>query len=101
MNVGNNDEDIDDFYDDVDIMPSSSSSSSSKANTAKLQTDITSSTTTSSATLQSQVTLLEKENQVLKVNIATLFRTAKAELRRKDKQIERLNEELRMKGSGC
>ena len=38
---------------------------------------------------------LEKENQILKTNISKLWRTAKAETLRKDKEIERLKRELR------
>ena len=41
--------------------------------------------------LQEQVTKLEKENEILKRNMGILFRTATAELQRKDKEIERLN----------
>jgi len=37
---------------------------------------------------------LEAENIVLRNNISVLFRTAREELKRKDKEIERLREEV-------
>ena len=42
------------------------------------------------AFLQDKVTKLEKENEVLKRNMGILFRTATAEIQRKDKEILRL-----------
>lgn len=44
--------------------------------------------------LKRQVEKLKAENQVLKRNIGTLFRTARAEIRRKDSKIESLMEQL-------
>ena len=44
--------------------------------------------------LQSQVESLSNENQRLRRNIGTLFRTARSEIQRKDAEISRLMEEL-------
>lgn len=44
--------------------------------------------------LQKQVDNLEEENRRLKRNIGTLYRTAKAEIKRKDDEIARLLHEL-------
>jgi hypothetical protein len=44
--------------------------------------------------LEECVGLLEKENQTLKRNMGTLYRTAVAELQRKDDQIQELQREL-------
>ena len=44
--------------------------------------------------LQQQVASLKEENETLKRNMGILFRTAKAELERKDKVIDRLQNEL-------
>jgi predicted RNase H-like nuclease (RuvC/YqgF family) len=44
--------------------------------------------------LQRRVDALEGENQQLKRNMGTLFRTAKKEIKRKDDQIARLMQEL-------
>jgi predicted nucleic acid-binding Zn-ribbon protein len=44
--------------------------------------------------LKDQVEKLQAENETLRRNIGTLFRTARAEIRRKDSKIESLMEEL-------
>lgn len=44
--------------------------------------------------LQQRVAALEKENETLRRNMGTLYRTAKAELGRKDTAIENLRGEL-------
>jgi hypothetical protein len=44
--------------------------------------------------LEERVGALEKENQTLKRNMGTLYRTAVAELQRKDDQIQELQSEL-------
>ena len=44
--------------------------------------------------LQHQVNQLRAENQLLKRNMGTLYRTAKAELQRKDTEISRLYSQL-------
>lgn len=44
--------------------------------------------------LHARVTALEKENATLKRNMGTLFRTARAELERKDAEIKSLTKEL-------
>ena len=43
--------------------------------------------------LQDKVAKLERENQVLKRNMGILFRTATAEIQRKDKEILRLQQQ--------
>lgn len=48
--------------------------------------------------LQDKVAKLEKENEVLKRNMGILFRTATAEIQRKDKEISRLNSEQHYRG---
>lgn len=47
--------------------------------------------------LQQQVHALRQENETLKRNIGTLFRTARAEIKRKDAKIEALEDELTKK----
>lgn len=44
--------------------------------------------------LQQQVASLKEENETLRRNMGILYRTAKAELERKDKAIDRLQNEL-------
>jgi molecular chaperone GrpE (heat shock protein) len=44
--------------------------------------------------LQQRVALLEKENETLRRNMGTLYRTAKSEVGRKDAEIDRLREQL-------
>ena len=44
--------------------------------------------------LEQKVAQLQRENEVLKRNMGTLYRTARAELSRKDKEITRLATEL-------
>jgi hypothetical protein len=44
--------------------------------------------------LQQRAALLEKENETLRRNMGTLYRTAKSELGRKDAEIDRLREQL-------
>lgn len=43
--------------------------------------------------LQAEVESLRKENEVLKRNMGILFRTAQAEIRRKDRQIAELEKD--------
>eukprot|EP00978_Attheya_sp_CCMP212_P023524 scaffold72307_cov51-Attheya_sp.AAC.2 len=49
--------------------------------------------------LQHQVNQLRAENQVLKRNMGTLYRTAKAELQRKDTEVSRLYSQLDAAGA--
>lgn len=44
--------------------------------------------------LQQRVDLLEKDNETLRRSMGTLYRTAKAELGRKDAEIDRMREQL-------
>ena len=97
-------EEEDDLYGDMDTSPtlvnSNSSNNVNNSNTySKRKVDksdeISQSnwqSSSSSAMNQTQQRFLQitKENQTLKSNIASLYRTAKAEIRRKDRVIERL-----------
>ena len=94
-------EEEDDLYGDMDTTPTLVKSSSSTINNSftnsnlQVQSDEkspSSSSSSSSATNQTQQQFLQitKENKTLKSNIASLYRTAKAEIRRKDRVIERL-----------
>jgi hypothetical protein len=49
--------------------------------------------------VQRRVVLLEKENETLRRNMGTLYRTAKSELGRKDAEIDRLREQLVKEGN--
>ena len=49
--------------------------------------------------LQQEVDKLRIENETLKRNMGTLFRTARAEIKRKDAKIESLMEELDRKNA--
>ena len=44
--------------------------------------------------LQKKMKILENENMVLKRNMGTLYRTAKAELQRQDEEVKRLQDEV-------
>mmetsp|Transcript_17517 Transcript_17517/g.36763 ORF Transcript_17517/g.36763 Transcript_17517/m.36763 type:complete len:122 (+) Transcript_17517:84-449(+) len=44
--------------------------------------------------MQQQMMTLKEENEILKKNMGILYRTAKSELERKDRAIERLQNEL-------
>lgn len=46
------------------------------------------------AGLQKQMQILKEENESLKRNMGTLYRTAKAELKRKDERITRLQDQV-------
>jgi hypothetical protein len=72
-------------------------------NPNKRQLDTTSTTTTTttmtalltpSSTATTATAQLRAENAILKANMSTLYRTAKAELDRKDKEITRLSKLL-------
>jgi predicted RNase H-like nuclease (RuvC/YqgF family) len=83
------------LYDDLDVVDTSN----------KSQAKIPTTTTTKKNAypksfaeqveeLQSHATVLQEENENLKRNIGTLFRTAKAEVQRKNDQIARLQAQL-------
>lgn len=56
--------------------------------------------TTKLEELQGEVDKLRQENETLKRNIGTLFRTARAEIKRKNAKIEALEDELNRKNGG-
>lgn len=77
----------DDFYNDLeDPAPSSKAPPSTSAPSLSASAAPASSSSSSSAGA------LANENAILKKNISILFRTAKAELRRKDAEILRLQD---------
>lgn len=105
------DETEDDLYGDIDESPSFPASSSFEAGAGAVvaaAAPATSDTVASGQTetgrprslveevkyLQAQVGQLQTENENLKRNMGTLFRTARAEIQRKDKEILRLTAEL-------
>ena len=109
-----NDDNEDDLYGDLmeQKLPASASSSllvgASAAKKQKRSIDPSSSTLPSSVKQQNnesgnagiwkqRVEELANENNILKRNIGTLYRTAKKEIERKDKEIQRLTEELERK----
>lgn len=49
--------------------------------------------------LQQELVKLKQENETLKRNMGTLFRTARAEIKRKDAKIESLMEQLDKKAN--
>jgi hypothetical protein len=100
------DEDADDLYEDIDDSPIFGSSADKAVPTTAVTatTTITTAATAGSASrprslveevqfLQQKSAKLERENQILKRNMGTLYRTATAELQRKDKEILRLTTE--------
>lgn len=79
-------EKLDDLYGDLEDAVAKQSEPSSKPNTT---------TPASSAESRSaDVSKLKAENETLKRNMGILYRTAKAELERKDRTIEMLQSEL-------
>lgn len=92
-----------DLYGDIDdspVFPISMTANTAQA--AQLTAAGSTATTAKSAShprslveevkfLQNKVSKLQKENEVLKRNMGILFRTATAEIQRKDKEILRLN----------
>ena len=99
-------DETDDLYGDIDDTPVFAMSSAVTHHTqAAARPTTTTPTATKSATapnhprslveevqfLQDKVAKLERENQVLKRNMGILFRTATAEIQRKDKEILRLH----------
>lgn len=101
---GDKDEDAEDMlYDDLmeAKVPSSSTSTSTIHHNKNSASDVAisrnhhpKSFTQQVEELQSQVDSIQSENQRLKRNIGTLFRTARSELQRKDTEIARLMEAL-------
>jgi hypothetical protein len=101
---GDKDEDAEDIlYDDLMEAKVTSSSTSTPtpyhnksivSNVALSRNDYPKSFTQQVEELKSQVDSIQSENQRLKRNIGTLFRTARSELQRKDAEIARLTEAL-------
>jgi hypothetical protein len=99
------DDDADDLYEDIDDSPIfGSSTDKSVSATAVAATSVTTAAGGSASRprslveevqfLQEKSAKLERENQILKRNMGTLYRTATAELQRKDKEILRLTTEV-------
>jgi hypothetical protein len=99
------DDDADDLYEDIDDSPIfGSSADKSVSTTAVAATAVTTAAGGSASRprslveevqfLQEKSAKLERENQILKRNMGTLYRTATAELQRKDKEILRLTTEV-------
>lgn len=91
-NNNNNDnhldnDDNDDLYDDVmNVKPAAQQQTSSNRQQHAPPLPLTEQV----QMLQQRVDVLEQENENLKRNIGTLYRTAKAELQRKEDQIQQL-----------
>jgi CII-binding regulator of phage lambda lysogenization HflD len=90
----------DDLYDDLDL------AETKVAATAKVSKKSAPSNTLQPKSfseeldaLQQRVALFEKENETLRRNMGTLYRTAKSELGRKDAEIDRLREQLVQEGN--
>ena len=88
----------DDLY--SDLLNTSRASGASKASVAKKQDQNVPAVPSLDVQnlLEKKVQDLAEENETLKRNIGTLYRTAKAEIKRKDEEIARLlheNEELK------
>ena len=104
--MNDNDDNDDDLYGDLmeQKLPASSTSMASSAKRQKLssaslsssnfQKDEGNSVSDPNAVWKQRVEELTNENNILKRNIGTLYRTAKKEMERKDKEIQRLTEEL-------
>eukprot|EP00541_Cyclophora_tenuis_P002016 CAMPEP_0116561128 /NCGR_PEP_ID=MMETSP0397-20121206/11399_1 /TAXON_ID=216820 /ORGANISM="Cyclophora tenuis, Strain ECT3854" /LENGTH=116 /DNA_ID=CAMNT_0004087213 /DNA_START=175 /DNA_END=525 /DNA_ORIENTATION=+ len=89
VHLDNQHDDSDELYGDLDeaytppiSKNKNNSNSSINTNVSKLQDEV--------RLLRNQVSSLQQENEVLKRNMGTLFRTARAEIRRKDLRIEEL-----------
>mmetsp|Transcript_11709 Transcript_11709/g.15400 ORF Transcript_11709/g.15400 Transcript_11709/m.15400 type:complete len:128 (-) Transcript_11709:375-758(-) len=93
-----NDEDV--LYDDLDDVKPAQTSVGEIAGSSsnKIKKTINNNNTTRSLVeevdyLQDRLGLLEKENEILKRNMGTLYRTAMAEIQRKDEQIAQFQDE--------
>lgn len=79
--------DEEDLYDDLDqVKPASGSRPTKNATSLSLENLV--------KELEVKLEALSQENNSLKRNIGTLFRTARAEIRRKDAEIETLHKKL-------
>lgn len=86
-----------DLYGDIDetpVFPSSVTAKASPPLAAAVKKDAPRSLVEEVQFLQEKVGQLAGENEVLKRNMGTLYRTATAEISRKDKEILRLTTEL-------
>lgn len=89
------DDDNDDLYDDMDNVKLASAAAPSESLFKKKSSKVApKSLTEENAELQSTVEQLQRENETLKRNMGTLYRTAIQELARKDRQIQALQTEL-------
>lgn len=82
-------EEGDDLYDDLDnvqMEKSSLSAPNKSKSTIELEKQI--------EVQQARVAALEKENETLRRNMGTLFRTARTEMERKDAEIKSLSKQI-------
>jgi predicted RNase H-like nuclease (RuvC/YqgF family) len=83
-------DDEDDLYNDLpDIKPAALKTKTNNGSSLSLENQV--------KALEAEMAVLKEENENLKRNIGTLFRTARAEIRRKDAEIEALNQKLESK----
>jgi hypothetical protein len=100
MSMQNHQVDEEDLYDDLDDIKAAPASTlpavaanrtaSSSDRTARPPGRASDANEQELVSLREKVKALERENQVLKRNIGTLFRTARNEIKRKDNQIHSL-----------
>lgn len=84
----------DDLYEDLNESGLPQAFSSPKRSLSKPTMEQPKSLTQHVQDLQSRVARLEEDNENLKRNMGTMYRTAVAEMARKDDEILRLNEQL-------
>jgi len=101
MSDHDDDEDGDDLYDDINLQKASSTTRSSEhakpsgaRRTNSSHHHHPKSLTDQVQELQETVQRLQRENVTLQRNMGTLFRTATAELARKDRQLQELQKQL-------
>ena len=84
------DDDDDDLYNDLpDIKSAALKTKTNNDSSLSLENQV--------KALEAELAVMKEENENLKRNIGTLFRTARAEIRRKDADIEALNQKLESK----
>lgn len=84
------DDDDDDLYNDLpDIKSAALKTKTNNESSLSLENQV--------KALEAELAVMKEENENLKRNIGTLFRTARAEIRRKDADIEALNQKLESK----
>lgn len=92
MSENNDDIDRDDLYGDVDLVQLPPHQSIDREVAGNRPDKLPKSLTDRVEELESLTEKLQRENKTLKRNIGTLYRTAVAELQRKDRTIKELRE---------